>query len=264
MSQPARATVAHEFAIEAYGVRMAIGASDARLQERVAAVLPPGAHACEPEAVNARFALVEEDGVFRATAEGGPDLRSVDPEIAAGLLDAMVRTHVALHAHGRIFIHAGAVAYGGRAIVLPGQSMSGKTTLVAALVAEGAVYYSEEYAVLDAHGFVHPYPKPLSIRRSDMVGVDTPVEALGGVAGEAPVPVGLVAVATYAPGARWDPRRLSRSEGVLALLSHAIAARERPEEAFAAVHRAAPPVTLEGERGDAAETARALLGALED
>jgi energy-coupling factor transporter ATP-binding protein EcfA2 len=210
--------------------------------------------------VRARFGLVREPDGFRVLGNEIGDLSSPDPDMAAGLLDALVRARLAQHAPDRIFVHAGVVAYEGRAIVLPGRSMSGKTTLVAALVGAGALYYSEEYAVLDRHGMVHPYPKPLSIRAN---GGDLPVERLGGVAGTEPVPAGLVALTSYAPGTEWRPARLSRAQGVLELLAHTLVARERPEESLVAATRlASGAVVLKGDRGEAADAASALLAAL--
>ena len=101
------------------------------------------------------------------------------------MLDAQVRMFIAANTRDWIFVHAGAVACGGRAVVLPGESFSGKTTLVAALVQAGASYYSDEYAVLDADGRVHPYARRLSIRSDG--GEPTQerhVGELGGVAAE--------------------------------------------------------------------------------
>ena len=62
-------------------------------------------------------------------------------------------------------MHAGAVAWRDRGIVIPGRSHSGKTTLVRALV-EAARYYSDEFAVLDPQGRLHPYPLPLRSARA--------------------------------------------------------------------------------------------------
>jgi hypothetical protein len=61
-----------------------------------------------------------------------------------------LRIYVGLHAPNQIFIHAGVVAHEGRVIVIPGLCMAGKATLVLALVRAAAVYYSDEFAVLDA------------------------------------------------------------------------------------------------------------------
>ncbi|WP_157871812.1 hypothetical protein [Gloeothece verrucosa] len=100
----------------------------------------------------------------------------------------------------KLFVHAGVVGWRGRAIVIPGRSFSGKTTLAAALVKAGAIYYSDEYAVIDRDGLVHPYPRPLCIREG--VGEQIKrrkcsVEELGGQAGTDPIPVGLVVHTKY-------------------------------------------------------------------
>ena len=52
----------------------------------------------------------------------------------------------------------------GEVVVLLGRNGAGKSTLVAALVAAGARYYSDEFAPLDATGRVHPYRCDLNIR----------------------------------------------------------------------------------------------------
>jgi hypothetical protein len=52
---------------------------------------------------------------------------------------------------------------------------------------------------------------------------------------------------------------------VLTVLSHTLAARERPQDALAAVTRlAAEAIVLTGDRGEATEMVPALLSALEE
>ena len=142
--------------------------------------------------------------------------------------------------------------------------MSGKTTLVRALVRAGATYYSDEYAVLDERGRVHPYPKPMSIR-DDAGGRPKKVlpEALGGTAGVRPLPVGLVVATSYREGARWRPRRLSPGRAVMELLAHTVSARRDPERAFATLRSAtAGAMVIKGARGEADKIAEALLDRL--
>jgi hypothetical protein len=62
------------------------------------------------------------------------------------------------------FLYAGVVAWQGHAIVFPGRSLSGKTTLVREMLRLGATYYSDEFAVVDNSGLVHSFPRPLGIR----------------------------------------------------------------------------------------------------
>jgi hypothetical protein len=119
--------------------------------------------------------------------------------------------------------------------------------------------------VLDSEGLVHPYPKPLSIRAGELrLQADHPVESLNGVAGVEAIPLGMVVVTYYRPGAEWDPRELSPGEAALALLSHTVTARTRPDEAIRAISRAVEnAVVYEGERGEAQELAPRLLAQLE-
>lgn len=245
---------------EAFGVAVTVNVDRGVPWQQVETRLPPGFKTIEPSPHNAVFVL-ERDGdgyrVGRADEHGhAPSL-----EVALELLKTGVRTHVAVNAPDLIFVHAGVVGHRGRAIVIPGPSGAGKTTLTAALVRAGAAYYSDEFAVLDADGRVHPYAKPLSIRGdAGDFQTDRPVHAFGGKPGEAALAVGLVVITNYEPGARWRPRRLTSGEAVLAMLSHALPARARPDQTIAAITRAASgAVTIESHRGESDDLAAQLL-----
>ena len=167
----------------------------------------------------------------------------------------------AFRARDHLFVHAGVVGWQGRAILIPGRSMTGKTTLVQALVAAGATYYSDEFAVLDQQGQVHPYPVPLSIRGAHgQLAQKTPVEALGGRVGSVPLPVGLVLVTAYQPKARWRPGELSAGQTLLALMDNAVAARREPSYSMPILRATITGTTaVQSKRGEAGEVARALL-----
>jgi hypothetical protein len=226
--------------------------------------LPPCARPVRHPPERGRFALLKDttdDGHLNVLCDEKPVAGPFDLRLALGILDAELRMYIALNAPEHVFVHAGVVGVGERAIVLPGRSFAGKTTLVAALVKAGAEYWSDEYAVLDADGLVHPYPKPLSVRIDNTRATEEqPVESLGGRAGDRPLPIALIAFTSYRPGISWAPRACTTGEGAVKLLEHSIAARSRPEQVLAAVrHAAADAVILEGDRGDADETASALL-----
>jgi len=152
----------------------------------------------------------------------------------------------------------------GRAIVLPGRSMSGKSSLTAALVRAGADYYSDEYAVLDSRGLVRPYPRRLAIRPHDGAAARrVPVEELGGRSGRGPAKVKLIAVLRFDPGAGWQPRLLTRGPALLGLLDNTVAARSRPRAVLSALEGATLDArALEGTRGDADDTAARLMSIL--
>ncbi len=255
-----------QVAIESHGVRLDIELDDRSLMPAVVALLPPGWVEGNASSVDATLALSREGAAhFRVMYEGEAISGPVDLDVALAFLEERIRGTVAVMARDRVFIHAGTVAYDGRAIVLPGDSFAGKTTLVAALVREGATYYSDEFAVLDPEGYVHPYPKLLSIRGArDEAAAAVPASELGGATGEVPVPVALVAVTSYRPKAPWSPVRLPPGEAALALLSHAVPARKRPAEALRAVRRVAEECAcVRSERGEAQPVARALLATLD-
>lgn len=176
--------------------------------------------------------------------------RASEPVLAKFAEHARLMT--GLYARERLFVHAGVVGWQGQAIVLPGRSHSGKTTLVKALVDSGAVYYSDEYAVLDANGYVHPYPLRLSIRAPDGTAHKTDVATLGGQVGKAPLPVRLVVMTHYAPGAAWTPRPVSAARAMLGLMDNAIAAQREPEVSMPILRSAALRAhTVESKRDDA-------------
>jgi len=136
-------------------------------------------------------------------------------------LAAHAEFFVAERAPDHLFIHAGVVAWAGRAIVMPGASFAGKTTLVQAWLAAGATYYSDEFAVLDRAGRVHPFARPLAIRDDSTASTRrVPVAALGADAGTMPLPIGFILVTSYRAGARWRPRRLTAAPALLALMRH--------------------------------------------
>ena len=170
----------------------------------------------------------------------------------------------AFHARDCLFVHAGVVGWRGQALLIPGRSMTGKTTLVKALVESGATYYSDEFAILDKEGLVHPYPRPLSIRDSKGIPDKTPVDLLGGEAGSEPLPPGLVVVTAYQSGAAWNPRRLTPGQALLALMDNTVAARRNPAYTMPVLKQVVTRATaLTSKRGKAEEVAPLLLAQLE-
>jgi hypothetical protein len=249
-------------AVEAFGVTVSV-TTDSQYLAAVSDFLPPRARPVRDLPERGRFALVKDadNGLLSVMCDENSIAGGVDLRLALGVLDAQLRMHIALHAPEHVFVHAGVVGVRGEAIVLPGMSFAGKTTLVAALVQAGAEYWSDEYAVLDCDGLVHPYPKPLSMRtNANRETEERPVESLGGRAGDRPLPVAVIAFTSYRPGAAWALRPCTAGEGAVKLLEHSVAARSRSQQVLTTVRRAATDaVVLEGHRGDADQAASALL-----
>jgi len=180
------------------------------------------------------------------------------------LLDAFeshVQLTVAEYAPRRVFVHAGVVGWNNRAIVIPGLSHSGKTTLVRQLIQAGAIYYSDEYAVLDERGRVHAYPRPLGVRTpGSPIGRKVRAEEIGATVGEKPLRVGLVVATNYNKGSRWRPREITRGKGVLELMANTVSARAQPQLALAVLPKALESARiLKGTRGEASEIVESIL-----
>jgi hypothetical protein len=243
------------FIFDSFGVTVEVTCDDPAMLERLPAALPPGWRACPGASPSVRFALTGDGGITRDgaivdSAYSGP----------AETLARELRHHIALHAPEHVFIHAGVVAIDGRAIVIPGRTFSGKTTLVARLLDAGAVYYSDEYAAVDPTGAIHPFAKALSVRPAGRYDGE-PVPVRRARTGSAPIRAGLVLVTSYQPAARWRPRTVSPAAGALALLENTVPARSRPQASLVAVGQLAADATiLVGSRGEAAEVASAVAG----
>jgi len=265
---------------EAYGVAFEARVDDRRLVAAVRARFPPGWTRTrqDPSVV---LSLVHEqvqevsDTSARASRRTGAHGRSravvglsvrVDGQgLARGLSHAQaldvfeseLQLWVARLARPEVFVHAGVVALDGRAILVPGRSGTGKTTLVRALVEAGATYYSDEYAVLDREGRVHPYARRPSVRMGAGHKERAPVPRLRG---RGPVPVGMIVETRYSTDGRWNPTPLSAGECVLALLANTVPARDRPAEVLSVLARAAGGARgFRSHRRAAKQTARSLL-----
>jgi hypothetical protein len=260
--------------LTAYGVRVGVRVNDAAMLDAIRSYLPVGWKPSPVSVVERLYSLIhggagERPGVRRFNLLYGDIVRlarTTDLEEMLEMFESDLQLHVAEAARRRVFIHAGVVGWKGRAILIPGRSLSGKTTLVAALVRLGATYYSDEYAVMDKSGRVHPFPKPLQIREgASTKQTKHSVEEFGGRVGHRPLPVGLIISSRYRSGARWRPRPLSTGQGMLELLANTVSARRNPRAALSALQQAASGAqTLKGERGEAANAAHAILKRLEE
>jgi hypothetical protein len=150
------------------------------------------------------------DDVMVASARQAIDLV---PDLIRVLDDAVVRRLTNLRA-----VHAGAVLWGERALLLPGSTHAGKSSLVAELLRRGATYFSDEYALIDSAGLVHPYPRSLLVRngRPEQTAM-LPGEYNASV-GDVPAPVGWILSLQYVPECSWNVAAITQSEALLTLL----------------------------------------------
>lgn len=83
---------------------------------------------------------------------------------AVAMLLWHVNNEVCFRGTSHLLVHAAAAESNGQAIVLPAHQESGKSTLVAGLVAAGLRYLTDEAAALrPGAGVVDPYPRAISL-----------------------------------------------------------------------------------------------------
>jgi hypothetical protein len=248
--------------------------SAAELLDPLIAHLPAGWKSVRSETVERSYSLIGGSAGTRANVRHLHLLYGDSQRLArSGNLDEVLETlesdlslYFALMAKRRLFVHAGVIGWNERAILIPGHSFSGKSTLVKEFLHAGAAYYSDEFAVLDEHGRVHPFPRPLSIRTSsEQKPLRVRVENLGAKTGTAPLPVGLVLLTQFQSDVHWRPRELSPGHGVLGLLSNTPAARTRPGHALKVLTASVTQAKiLRGKRGEAHPTVQSILRQLEN
>jgi hypothetical protein len=251
-----------------YGVAIGVRTDDAdwlpRLQER----LPPGWDPAASHLVDHLYSVrrggaVPDSRIRRFhVVYAGPNRvsRTLDESEALDAFESWVRLDVMVSTTQRIFVHAGVVGWRGRAIVVPGASGTGKSRLVESLVRAGATYYSDEFAVIDDEGLVHPFAQPLK-RRQDAGGVSRLRAAdLGAAEGTEPLPIGIVVSTSFQAGASWRPRQATSGESLLALLGHTVQARLAPTRVMTTLTCVAEcATTLIGPRGEAERVSGELL-----
>ena len=250
------------------GVRIGLRATEMDLLDRLISRVPVGWKKTTSISVD-RLYSVADGCAARSTCERGHCYSILsDGQLLVGganwgelcdAFDSDLEFFIATRSRKLLFVHAGVVSWRGQAIVIPGPSHSGKTTLVQALLTAGASYYSDEFALIDSAGSVHPFPRPLAIRGNGSI---TRIAAaqLGAPQATACARIARIILTRYAHRIEWRPRVLSRGQGMLGILQNTVAARRYPELVLPALQRAIRQAqVLGGMRGEADEAAYLIL-----
>jgi hypothetical protein len=180
---------------------------------------------------------------------------SLVPDLVKVLDDAVVRRLTTLRA-----VHAGAVLLGERALLLPGITHAGKSSLVAELLRRGAIYFSDEYALIDSEGRVHPYPRPLLLRNGSPEQHPVLPAECNARTGDTSAPVGWILSLEYLPESSWRVVAVSQSEALLILLRNTPHVLSESSEMIAVFQRAVAGATCyTGFRPDAEEAVSQIL-----
>lgn len=254
----------------AYGVRITLEA-DVDLLRYLPLPLIPGAEIddfpTEPQTVFRFFKTQSANGqpVF-VFGENDSNLFCVaEGRVAAQALESRIHHYVAALTDRAVFVHAGVVSWRGRAIIVPGPSHTGKSTLVLALVELGMTYYSDEYAVIDFDGYVHAFPRQLRLRPDVGHRSAIPIPYAPEYCAPNPVPVGWVLKARHNVAGAWDPKFIGSGQTLLALLENTVAVRRQSELTVRTLKRAVgSAIGLESERAEAIGAAQEIMSLIND
>jgi hypothetical protein len=261
-TRPIQVDSAHRLALRSFGVSFDLSSNQEELIQDAFAYLPLECQPSVPFSSGAHFSLVHstnsslsQETSYQLYRNRRLLFRCSDRLDLLERFGSIISLHVAEASPSRTFVHAGVVGWGNVAVLIPGRTLWGKTTLVAGLVGAGATYYSDEFAVIDPLGMVYPYARPLQVRESGSYRqTQRPVEHFGGVAGTQPLPVRLVIVSRYRPGRHWRPRELSSGIGLLKILDNTVSARRAPVVALSTLKQVvSDALIVRGVRGEASQ-----------
>ena len=257
----------YSYCFESYGVKVAIESNSADVLEQASATATSAllGNLVEIDRADAKQVFqipmgqdgtcaIYQNGELMAEAKLNPGYWKY--------FDSLVRILVAEFAPTKVFIHAGSVGWRGRAILLPGNSHFGKTTLVAELAKCGAEYYSDEYAIIDEKGLVHPFARKLTMRENGRHVIEKPVdiEEFGGVKGSLPIPVSTVMFTKYDPEIESKYEFLTPGQGIVEVIGQTIGIRRNSEFVIKVLKNAfANAIIVKSPRNDAANFALELL-----
>ena len=254
--------------IVSYGVRIGIRSNDTAVLDQIRERLPVGWKVASSPIVDNLYSIFAPRATSSRIRRFNFLYRGIDRLARTMDLDELLfefetdlHSYVAVATKRRVVLQAGVVGWRGQAIVIPGKELTGKSSLVTAFLDAGATYYSDEFALLDSRGRVHPYPRGSYGRaalRDPHRG--SSLEKIGARTGKKPLRVGLVLLSEYRPGSKWRPKSLSRGQAALAMFSNVASAHQPPEIVLPMLGQVvASAKVLKGVRGEADEMVRAVL-----
>lgn len=209
-----------------------------------------------------RFGIIRKGEEYQLFQNGKFTNDSKSKAILFKYFRSMLRVTVAENAVDRVFIHAGVIGWKGKAVLFPGQSFRGKTTLVKGLIERGAEYFSDEYGVIDKEGSVHPFPRDLSLRSvvHEHDVVDVPALDLGATIRRDPARIGSVILTEFKKDGEWKPELLTVGQGILETIPHTIPIKAATEMSLKILNLAfADAIIVKSSRGDVNKDAVAIL-----
>lgn len=264
MVQMRSPTLARKFAITSEGLRVGFQTNREHLTSHFSSIFVPESAPTDFKNLDFIYSLLESGGKsYSAGFRSRVRIRRASLKTALDLIASDLQQTIAQHSRQHLFLHAGVIGWRGRAILFPGRTLSGKSTLIRALIQAGAVYFSDEFARIDERGLVHPYLRPLTCRTSQGKSMlDPKKEGLKIASG--PSPIGAIVATKFVSGGTWCATRLSQGQAALEVLNNTVAVRLDPAKAVRYVGKVVSSAcAISSPRGEANATAPLLLKTLD-
>ena len=254
------------FCFNSYGVNIEIYSNDAEVLKRAGEVAHDGLlgnlRRSKRGSPTVRFDLiVTQTGKIRFMQDGKRITTSPPDWKFYKFFDSILGAAVGGNAPDHVVIHAGVVGWKGKAIVMPANSFDGKSTLTAALVRQGAEYYSDDFAIIDREGFVHPFARIISMRTDEpnMKVYDIDPRNIGRI-GRKRIPVGTLLFTSFRRSGKWRPQTITPGQAVLKMVPHTLPIRVSPEFTMRVLNILAQrAILISSTRGEADIFAQNLL-----
>jgi hypothetical protein len=268
----------HQIFIQVYGLKICIKTNNktvfGELKREIVKLIPVKFEIISPQISDHILYIKSVEKKMYELYKNGENMGRMDKSRVMDTFNDWLRLTIAEFAVSKVFLHAGVVGWKGKAIVIPANSFKGKTTLIAELVKKGALYYSDEYAVLNKNGLVETFPRKLSLRSptDKNFRADCSVESLGGRAGNKNIPVGMILLTEFDPkfdanstAKKWNPKLLSAGQGILEIIPHTISIRYDTKFALKVLNKVASrAIIAKSKRGEAKEFVNLLINFFEN
>jgi hypothetical protein len=257
----------HVSRLSAFGAVIEIVCDTPDVWEVCAGAVPAYWRAVDAVPPDVRFVIerwvgeADDEPRFLFAEDGRRPREGITASQVRKFLSSRVDYQLGAYARGCAFIHAGLVLHQGRAILLPGTSRAGKSTLTAALVRAGADYVSDDVAVIGPDGRVQLLARQIALRPDVAADFAPPIGCIPASLRDGTAAVGTILILSYQEGAPpLDVRPLSAGETVLRLAANSMNGRHQPDAVLGACAAAASSaLCCEGVRSDCEASATLIL-----
>lgn len=244
--------------IECFGSKLGIRTDSNKLKEKIKSILPFSTKEISFGEASEVLSLIVCQGKslngLYFNNELALEFEEFNESLWEFIKDKILTVLALISLPEKFYLHAGGVVWNDFGIIMPGQSFSGKTTLVEEFIKAGAEYFSDDCVVLNNEGYLLPFPNLLAVRTENGRILKKP-EDFGAEVAAKKAKLKLILLTNYKKGALWKPRMVSQGQGILQIMEnfyYKSSIGKTPEKVLSALSRITREVLIiGGERSEA-------------